>query len=102
MIATTHRITLGLQLLLHSIPTLHLTATSIARVPTWDTAVLQHSSSTAIIAAMITMGLLLQLLQLFLLSQATDDLATTDQQLWLLTSPTRPQHHYNNYNSYCY
>ena len=52
------------------------------------------------IIAAIAMGLLLQL-QLFL-SQATDDLAITDQQLWLLTSPTRPQHHYDNYNSYCY
>ena len=83
MIVITDRITL-FQLLLHSIPTLHLTATSIARVPTWDTAVLQHSSSTAIIAAMITMGLLLQLLQLFLLSQATDDLALLQQIILLL------------------
>ena len=81
MIAITDRITL-FQLLLHSIPTLHLTATSIARVPTWDTAVLQHSSSIAIIAAMITMGLLLQL-QLFL-SQATDDLALLQQIILLL------------------
>ena len=39
MITITDRITL-FQLLLHSIPTLNLvTATSIARVPTWDTAV---------------------------------------------------------------